>query len=453
MVLLAAALVSGLLLLRSILQAQLNDEVNAQLRQEVQELEQLSSGRNPATALPFGNDIAAIFDTFLSRNIPFEGEALFTLLDGMPHASTVTPLQLLDDPAIVLERGALTEPRQADLDTSAGKVRYLAVPVVGEDGRTGVFVVTVFLKEEHDEINRMLRTGGAVFGSIFVIASVAAWFAAGRILRPVRLLTEAALTIKDDHWANRIPVTGDDEIARLAQTFNDMLDRLEAAFVTQRHFIDDAGHELRTPITIIRGHLEVMGNDEEERAEVKRLVLDELDRMSRMVEDLLLLARAEHPDFLDLHPLDVGDFTRELASKAAAFSGERTWELAEEALIVISADRQRLTQAVLNLARNAVEHTSPGSTITIGSRDEGDFVRIWVRDEGEGIPLADQERIFERFARGRTGRSRSSGAGLGLAIARTITEAHGGRLELVSAPGHGSTFTLLLPVEGPEVKL
>lgn len=329
------------------------------------------------------------------------------------------PVQLMDDPKIVSEWSAITAPVQRDLDTEAGKVRYLGVPVLAEDGRRGVFVVVNFLENERAEVNRALQTGGVVYGSIFVGASVFAWFAAGRALRPVRLLTDAARSIKDDNWSQRIPVKGDDEIARLSETFNQMVDRLESAFVTQRRFIDDAGHELRTPITIIRGHLELMGDDPGEREEVKRLLLDELDRMSRIVEDLLLLARVEQPDFLYPHPLDVSDFTADLAAKASALSGERRWEIAESAEIVMDADRQRLTQALMNICRNAVEHSDAGSRIVLGSRVEGEEVVLWVQDEGEGIAFAEQERIFERFARGRGGR-RSDGAGLGLADRKSV---------------------------------
>jgi signal transduction histidine kinase len=277
-----------------------------------------------------------------------------------------------------------------------------------------------------------------------LFASLAAWIAAGRVLRPVRLLTAAAREIDDRTWSERIPVEGDDEVAELARTFNDMLDRLEEAFSTQRRFIDDAGHELRTPITIIRGHLELLGDDAAERRETTALVMDELDRMARIVDDLLVLAKAEQPDFIDRHPLDVAELTEELAAKASAL-GDRGWRLESLARVVVDADRQRLTQAVMNLARNAAEHTPAGTPVHLGSRADPGEVRLWVRDEGPGIAEADQAWIFERFARGGAGRRRTEGAGLGLAIVRAIAEAHGGRVELESAPGNGSTFAIVLP--------
>ena len=445
--LIAMALVLGLFVQWVVLRAQLDSDVNAALTQEAEELQSLSQGRDPATGEPFGTDVAAIFDTFLRRNIPVEGEALFALVDGEPYASTATPLQLLDDPAIVAEWAAISETTRAQTDTSAGPVRYLATPIEVEDDTVGVFVVAIFLRERHEQTDRVIRDGAIVFGSIFVGASVLSWFVAGRVLRPVSLLTNTARGISESNWSERIPVEGNDEIATLARTFNEMLDRLEAAFATQREFVDDAGHELRTPITIIRGHIELLGDDPTEREETKRLVMDELDRMTRIVEDLIFLARAEQPDFLRPGPLNVAEFTKEIAAKAGAL-GARNWTVSETAPTVITADRQRLTQAMMNLARNAVEHSAEGTLVEIGGRLAADEVWLWVRDEGEGITPEVLPRIFERFARGGSQRS-PDGAGLGLAIVKAIMTAHGGRVLVESSPGRGSTFTLILPVRGP----
>ena len=444
----ALALIFGLYLLRQLLLSQVNDEVNAGLAQEVEEVRQLSDGRDPNTGQPFGNDIAGIFDTFLRRNIPAEGEALFTLIDGRPHASTVAPVQLFDDPEIVAEWAAVEDQTRREIDSPEGRVRYMAVPIRAEDGATGVFVVTNFLDHERQEIDVVIRDAAIVFGSIFIALSAGAWLAAGRILRPVSLVTNTARRITDSNLTDRIPVAGDDEIAELARTFNDMLDRLETAFSTQRAFIDDAGHELRTPITIIRGNLEVPAADPIERAESTRLVLDELDRMARIVDDLLLLAKSDHPDFLDPHPIDVADLTHETLAKSRRL-GDRAWLLEGTAAIVMVADRQRLTQAVMNLTRNAVEHTSLGEQIAIGSRVDGTDVHIWVADKGEGIPYDIQPHIFRRFSRAASGQRTTEGAGLGLAIVEAIVLAHGGRVTVDSAPGIGSRVTLILPSAGP----
>jgi signal transduction histidine kinase len=225
-----------------------------------------------------------------------------------------------------------------------------------------------------------------------------------------------------------------------------MLDRLEQAFATQRAFVDDAGHELRTPITIIRGHLELLGDDPDERAETIPLVLDELDRMSRMVDDLLVLAKAEQPDFLRRQPVDLAVFTTDLFVKARALA-PRAWRLEGVGDGRLLADRQRLTQALLQLAQNATQHTGAGGAIGIGSAVDDDIARFWVTDSGPGVAPADRARIFERFARGVPTRPPSAaggGAGLGLAIVRAIATAHGGAVRVSGEPGEGATFILEL---------
>jgi signal transduction histidine kinase len=222
-----------------------------------------------------------------------------------------------------------------------------------------------------------------------------------------------------------------------------MLQRLQAAFSSQRDFIDDASHELRTPITIIRGHLELLGDDPQERHETIQLVTDELDRMSRFVNDLLLLAKAERPDFLKLKTVEISSLTEEVYTKAKALA-VRDWRLEDVASGQILADPQRLTQAITNLVMNATQHTKEGDAIALGSAITNGKVCFWVRDTGEGIPLCDQKRIFERFARGSGNPRRSDGAGLGLAIVKKIAEAHGGSVELLSRQGGGSTFTIFI---------
>ena len=263
------------------------------------------------------------------------------------------------------------------------------------------------------------------------------------MLAPLRVLRDTARSISESDLTRRIPVEGDDELADLARTFNAMLDRLEDAFASQRAFVSDASHELRTPITIVRGHLELLEDDPKERAETIELVTDELDRMGRLVNDLLLLAKAQRPDFLQPEPIDAGEFTRELFAKASALAG-RDWRLGEVAGGRIVADRQRLTQAVMNLSENAVNHTSERDAVELGSAIRNGHVRLWVRDTGPGVSEGEREHIFERFARGSEA-TRADGSGLGLAITQAIAEAHNGHVELDSRPGAGARFTVVIP--------
>ena len=313
-----------------------------------------------------------------------------------------------------------------------------------------MFVVAASLSGERDDVSEAVQLATLVLISVLLIASALAWVVAGRILAPLRTLDETARSISETDLTRRIPVSGNDEIAELARTFNAMVDRLDRAFASQRAFVSDASHELRTPITIVRGHLELLGDDPEERRETIALVTDELDRMSRFVNDLLLLAKAERQDFLRIEEVELGALTDELLEKATGL-GPRKWALEGRAEARIQADRQRLTQAIMGLAQNAVQHTVDGDAVWIGTGVDAGEVSLWVRDSGPGIPREDQVRVFERFARAAASRRRSEGAGLGLAIVRAIAEAHGGRAELASMPGAGSTFTVVVPMDGPEM--
>ena len=441
--LMALALAAGLFLQRAFLLRGLDSDISASLEQERVELQTLAAGRNPLTGEPFGDDVQAIFDTFLRRNVPEEGEVYLAFVDGAPYRTTPAPLRLDAIPELVARWGSMTFGERGEITTEAGTVQYLAVPLTFAERTRGVFVVANFVRGEREEIESAMLVEAAVSGAVLLVATLIAWFVAGRLLRPVRQLTAMAASITDSDLTRRLPVEGDDEISHLARTFNEMLGRLEATFSAQRMLVDDAGHELRTPITIIRGHLDVMGDDPDERRETMALVSDELDRMARIVDDLLLLAKAEQPDFVRTEPIELADLTTDLFVKGRTL-GQRAWRLDACAEGTIQADPQRITQAVLNLARNAVEHTVPGAEIGLGSTWTEDEVRLWVRDTGTGIDSTEQERIFDRFARGRSGRQ-SAGAGLGLAIVRTIAMAHGGSVGLESTPGRGATFTIVLP--------
>ena len=443
--LLAGAIAVGLILQREALLQRLEGEITESLEQEARELSSLArEGVDPATGEPFGDDVEAILTTFLGRNLPNEGEVFIALVDGEAPRTTPSPEPLLEDQELVDRWTGLTTTEAGELVTPSGPVPYLAVPLTADGARTATFVVANFVRGEQQEIESAVGVTAAVLFIILLLATAAAWLVAGRILRPVQEVTDTARSITQGEFGKRIPVRGNDEIAELARTFNAMVDRLELAFDTQRTFISDAGHELRTPITIIGGHLEMLGDDPDDRADAMAIVNDELHRMARMVDELLLLARTETPDFLRREPLELRSFLGDLFTKASAL-GDREWVLHADAFGTICADGQRLTQAVLNLARNAAGHTEPGGKITLGSERAAGTVRIWVQDTGTGISPDDRERIFERFARGRDRRRSADGAGLGLAIVLAIVEAHGGRIELSSEVGAGSLFTLVLP--------
>jgi signal transduction histidine kinase len=449
--LLAAAVIGSVLVARQVLLVDMDKRIDRELVQERDELEEfVDRGIDPRTGERFEGDVRRIFLTFLQRNVPSRNEVILTFVDGEPfrRSEQIVHYRLDEDAQLVSLWADLTRSDRGRVDTPEGAIDYLAVPVKGGGGRArGVFVVAHFRDREKASIDTGVRVAAGVGFATLVIGTLLTWSLASRVLRPMKLTTETARSITESDFTRRLPVEGNDEATLLAQTFNEMLDRLEEAFRAQRQFVDDAGHELRTPITVIRGHLELLDDDPEERRKTIALVMDELDRMNRFVNDLLLLARAEQPDFLDLRTVDVGPLTREIQEKTAGL-GPRDWRVEEAGTGLIVADRQRLTQAVMQLAQNAVQHTEEGDIVAIGSAVSNGQARFWVRDSGPGIPLEDQEKIFERFARSK-GARRSEGAGLGLAIVRVIAQAHHGSLELRSRPGAGATFTIAIPADQP----
>jgi signal transduction histidine kinase len=454
-VVLALATVGSVVLVRQVLVQRLDARIEAELVQEVDEVRRLADGNDPETGQPFADRVDRIFEVFLERNIPARHETLLTFVDGRLHLysprdepepldEVKLPYPLQDDPALVRLWAAVEEPLRGRAATPAGVVEYLAVPFRADGEPKGVFVVASFRDLQQADTDAASVAAAIVGLVMLVIGSLLAIRLAERILMPVRLVTRTARSISETDLSQRIPVQGYDEIAQLSGTFNEMLERLEAAFATQRRFVDDAGHELRTPITVIRGHIEVMGDDPDDRRRTMELVADELERMSRMVDDLLTLARTEQPDFLRLRVVDLDELTLRMLDNARGLA-PRDWRLDGTAEGRATIDEQRLMQAILQLAANAVRHTAEGDLIEVGSAVRDGQVRFWVRDSGPGVAVEDRDRIFERFYRGRSGHRRSDGAGLGLSIVQAIAEAHGGRVELDSVPGRGATFTLVVP--------
>ncbi|NJK69529.1 MAG: HAMP domain-containing protein [Microcoleus sp. CSU_2_2] len=395
--------------------------------------------------------LSAIFEIHLSRQITEDDTFLIAIVEGKVYkaSSKALPKVLQPDSDLVKSWTQLSQLERGEYkvsDTKVGSILYIAEPIKIQGKNVGGFVVAHTTAGEREEALEAFKVVIEVTLVAMILVVLLAWIAAGKLLAPLRSLTATARAIEESDLSQRLVVEGQGEIAELATTFNEMMDRLEKAFATQRNFINDAGHELRTPITIVRGHLELMGDDPQEQQETMALVMDELDRMSRFVEDLLLLAKAEHSDFLQLETVEVGALTEELFAKAKAL-GNRNWVLDALASCCIVADRQRITQVIMNLAQNAAQHTKSEDTIAIGSTVSGSNVRFWVRDTGEGISPIDQQRIFDRFARAANSRRRSEGAGLGLSIVTAIVEAHGGKVYVNSLLETGSTFTVILPIE------
>jgi len=438
--LLVVSTAASVLVLRQVLLSRIGEQVERELTRQVESLDQASELGRPQDGRPFA-DVGELFDAYLSRSAAPSDGALVAFADGRLYDVKVADAA---QGALGQSYGSLaelTEPATGELDTSLGETRYVAVPV-GIGNSTGVLVAASLTAAERDQVESAVRIAIGVSIVVLLLASLFIWLAAGRAIAPLNALSRTARTISDTDLSGRIPVRGNDEIAELGSTFNGMLDRLETAFADQKDFLSDVSHELRTPITVIRGHLETLGDSPAEREEAIAVIQDELDRMSRYVDDLLLLVKAPRPDFLRTGPIDLDLFTHDLFAKARSL-GDRDWRLDGAAVGIVVADQQRLTQAVMNLASNAVDQTGDGDAVWLGSSRVGNWARLWVRDEGPGVDEHDRGRIFDRYERGEGG----DGTGLGLSIVEAIAQAHGGAVELDSRPGLGSTFTVVIPIE------
>lgn len=333
-------------------------------------------------------------------------------------------------------------------------VRVLTMPVI--EARRVIGLIRVGMSQEslYQTRRRFLLTMGAVFPLALLLAGGGGWVLARRALKPVDRMTEAAHRISAEHLAERLEATGTgDELDRLANTLNEMLGRLDAAFVQIRQFSADASHELQTPLTILKGELEVALRSPRSADEYQRILksaLEEIDRIAHLVEGLLLLARADAGVLrMDDKPVDLAHLVEEVYAQAKilADAAPIALRLGPVEPVSIHGDQERLRRLLLNLVDNGIKYTPPGGQVTLSVQRDGEWAALQVSDTGIGLTLEEQERIFQRFYRGAETRSRGDGgAGLGLCIARSIAEAHGGRIQIKSAAGQGSTFTVLLPL-------
>lgn len=310
---------------------------------------------------------------------------------------------------------------------------------------------------EHAE--EVVRHSFAIAGAIgLLLALLAAYLIGTRITAPVRRSAEVAAQIDAGDLSPRIhlPANASSELQVLAEVLNHMLDRLAEAFAAQREFIADASHELRTPLTVLRGQFDVLTSGDrddgslsaDELARLQPMIEAEIARLSRLVDDLLLLAQSDRDDFLHQVPVRLDELVTELWDGLSLIA-ERDFALGELEPVLVRADPDRLAQALRNLARNAIAHTqAPHGLVRVDVTRRGpDTVRITVSDDGPGIPRELRERVFERFYRTDEGRTRAQGgAGLGLAIVRAIAEAHHGAVRVTDSRAGGAAFAIDLPV-------
>jgi two-component system OmpR family sensor kinase len=328
-------------------------------------------------------------------------------------------------------------------EAASGAVRYLAVPITVEgDPASGVYVTAIDLGSRLVGVERSAWLSAAVSVAVLLLTAVLGWFVAGRLLAPIRRLRDTAERITVNALGERIPVDGSDDVSRLTATVNGMLDRIGEGIGQQRALLADLRHQLRAPLTLVRGHLELVDeNDPADVVATRRIAIDEVDRMTRMIEDLARLVELGLPA-TTRSTVDTAVLLGELHDRVRAIPGH-PWSTGRADAVLISVDRDRIVEAWLQLADNAARYAPAGTPIELSVVADGDAVRLIVTDEGPGVPSVDRERIFLRGERG--ARDGSAGTGLGLAIVAAIARAHGGTAEVSEPAAGGAEFAIVLP--------
>ncbi len=397
----------------------------------------------------------------IKSSVPDPDEAILGLVNGkvalVPDSADPFQQTLAQDGELVAAAAAIGQEQTVEVHrihtTQHNALAFVSIPitVTGSPDR-GHYVAVVDVDAAFATVNRTHLTYAALCLVALVLVGMVGYSVSGRLLAPLRSLQRTAQRINETDLSDRIPddqLASNDEVADLGRTMNAMLDRLSTSFDNQRQTLDDAGHELRTPITIVRGHLELVdADDPTDVARTRDLAISELDRMQRIVEEITLLAKSRHPDFVRPEPVQISDLLDSVLEKVNPLA-PRSWRIDALPEGTASLDAQRITQALVQLVANAIRFTEPGAVIALGAEQRPGEVRFWVRDEGTGIVDADRDRIFDRFRRGAgtepVDGQPDTGAGLGLAIVLAIADAHHGRVDLDTRPGQGSCFTLVLP--------
>jgi two-component system OmpR family sensor kinase len=427
--------------------------VDSQLLHTVPNLKTIAAGKTSTAPL---TSVDAVLRVAMQQVIPASNESVLGLVNKKPALIPAVnlPFRIDKDSALVARIVREANPTNVVIGTAKstlGTLRYVIIPIrVAGDPSTGLYVAAYNLDAELASVAESFQTYIRVALAALALVGLVASLAAGRLLRPIRLLRDAAAASSNAaELTQRVPVTGSDDVSELAATINSMFDRLQDSAMSQRRLLSDVGHELKTPITIIRGHLELLDAGDVAEVEATRaLGIDELDRMSTLVSDISLLAASRAPHFVELSEVDIESFTKAVGAKASALDPTRTWQV-ESASALALIDAGHITQAWLQLADNAVKYSTPGEPIVITSEVSETATGIWlnlsVRDDGPGIPPEARERIFERFSRLESSKG-TEGTGLGLSIVSAIAEAHGGTVVLSGPAGQGSTFTIRIPL-------
>jgi two-component system OmpR family sensor kinase len=445
--LLAVILIVFAFLLYSFLAYNLRAEVDQTLQTRAQQVAvSLQAENDPLSIMLLGLVTLPSIDVFSSPGVYVQ--VLRT--DGsIARRSANLEDQYLPIDQAVFERNLHGDSVLYTLQTSQARLRIFSAPLTVADRIIGAVQVGQSLYEVDSTLRtvRFLLTGG--IAATLLLAALVGAFLARTALRPIDRITQTALRISQaEDLSQRLERTGpQDEVGRLAATFNEMLGRLEGLFTTQQRLVADVSHELRTPLTTIRGNIDLLrrgaAKAPQARQETLEAIEGEVTRMSRMVADLLLLAQADAGIELKKKPVELDTLLLEVYRQGQLMANGIEVKLGHEDQAVVMGDADRLKQLLLNLVDNALKYTPAGGEVRLSLFREQGWVQVAVSDTGMGISPEDLPHIFERFYSTDKSRSRG-GTGLGLSIAKWIAEAHGGHLTVESEVGTGSTFTVWL---------
>ncbi len=385
-------------------------------------------------------------------------------LDG-PDGPQVSRSENLGDKMIVISPTTLArvkrgESAYANLTIDNVPLRVYVAPLTARSRNIGVIVVAQSLRNVYFTLTRVATILLGGMAASLVLAFLVGAFLAHHALAPIDRITQTArgITRAGDLTRRIEEARTQDEVGRLTSTFNEMLGRIEELFRAQQRFVADVSHELRSPLTAIRGNLDLFrrgaADDPEARQQAIQAIDSESERMQRLVADLLLLARADEGVTLQKQLVELDTIMLEVYRQARVTAGGVKVCLGSEDQALVMGDPDRLKQLLLNLVDNAITYTPSGGEVRLSLERDSQWVRVSVTDTGIGIPAQDLPRIFDRFYRVDKARSREKGGtGLGLAIVKWIAQVHGGQVDVKSEVGKGSEFVVRLPLahESPSI--
>ena len=404
-----------------------------------------------ASARPVTQNLRSFSVQFLQSHPLAAGDAVVVALIGAGLVVTGNTTPLIHD-AVVSRWFAHPPAATVAYPATIGGVpmEIVGAPITSGTSAIGTFIAATDLSPFVAERSRVLNLSLAEGGVALLVGVASAFFLLRRLLRTIGAITATAAEIGSGPLEQRLGDQGtSDEVGELARTFDTMLDRLETAMDAQRRLLSDVSHQLRTPLTVVRGHLEVLGRtgveDPTAVRETLDLVIDEIGLMANLIDRLLVLGRAMEPDLLELSRLELKEFLTGILQSVSVLA-PRTFELGPTPAAEVYADRDQLRGAIVNLLDNAVRATASGGQIALGGEidaDSGD-VRIVVEDSGTGIQPSERAAALERFAR--PGARESGGSGLGLAIAKAVAMSHGGSISIDQSPSlGGARVAIALP--------